>query len=51
MVSINDVQLIGFVTSEVRQLPVINMPEDQVSVYLPMSYQLGGYTVYISKKI
>jgi len=24
--------------------------EDMVSVYLPMSYQIGGYTVYIPKK-
>ncbi len=25
------------------------MPEDKVAVYLPLSYQLGGYTVYLSK--
>ena len=49
MVSINDVQLIGFITGDIGELPGVNMAEDKVAVYLPMSYQLGGYTVYLSK--
>jgi len=49
MVSINNIQLIGFITGEIGELPGINTSDDKVAVYLPMSYQLGGYTVYLSK--
>ena len=49
MVSINDVQLIGFITGDIGELSGVNMAEDKVAVYLPMSYQIGGYTVYISR--
>jgi len=47
MVTINDMQLIGFVTGELRDVPGIADPNDKVAVYLPMSYQLGGFTVYL----
>ncbi len=43
-------KLIGFVTRESMQhldLPVDN--EQTVAVYLPMSYQIGGYTAYIDR--
>ena len=30
-------------------MPNDMVSEDTVAVYLPMSYQIGGYTVYISK--
>lgn len=42
----NDVQLIGFVTSENVTLGDQN---DLVTVYLPMSYQIGGYTIYVPR--
>lgn len=49
MVTINNIQLIGFITGETDDLPGIKMPDDKVAVYLPLSYQIGGYTVYLSK--
>jgi len=49
MVTLNEIQLIGFVTGEIGDLEGIDMPEDKVPVYLPLSYQIGGYTVYVSK--
>ena len=49
MVTLNEIQLIGFITGEIGNLEGIDMPEDKVAVYLPLSYQLGGYTVYLSK--
>lgn len=47
LVRLNDhMRVVGFVTSN-------NVPYDtdreSVAVYLPMSYQIGGYTVYIPK--
>jgi uncharacterized membrane protein len=42
----DDMRVIGFVTGN-------NMPyeteEESVAVYMPMSYQIGGYTVYMPK--
>lgn len=42
----DEVRVIGFVTGS-------NVPykaeEESVAVYMPMSYQIGGYTVYIPK--
>jgi uncharacterized membrane protein len=49
MVTLNDMQLIGFITGEIGNLPGIENKQDKVAVYLPMSYQLGGFTVYLSK--
>jgi len=49
MVTLNEIQLIGFITGEIGDLEGIDRPEDKVAVYLPLSYQLGGYTVYLSK--
>lgn len=41
-----DMRVVGFVTSD-------NVPydatEESVAVYLPMSYQIGGYTIFIPK--
>jgi uncharacterized membrane protein len=48
----NDVQIIGFVTSE--DIPAVNaaVGEDSlVAVYLPFSYQLGGFTVYLPARL
>ena len=42
-------KLIGFVTQEHAKTLGIGGGEDLVAVYLPMSYQIGGYTIYISR--
>lgn len=47
LVPFGDAQLIGFVTSnQVRDFP---NSDKLAAVYLPMSYQMGGYTIYIDK--
>ena len=42
-------RVMGFVTQEHATLPGIGTDEDLVAIYLPMSYQIGGYTVYLPK--
>jgi uncharacterized membrane protein len=42
-------KLIGFVTQEHANTIGIGGGEDLVAVYLPMSYQIGGYTVYLPR--
>jgi uncharacterized membrane protein len=42
-------RLIGFVTQEHAKTLGIGGDDDLVAVYLPMSYQIGGYTIYISR--
>ena len=42
-------KLIGFVTQEHANTLGIGGGEDLVAVYLPMSYQIGGYTVYVPR--
>jgi uncharacterized membrane protein len=43
-----DMQLIGFVTREdLTDLPEEIGGQNKIAVYLPMSYQLGGYTVIV----
>ncbi len=51
LVSFGDIRLIGFVTREhLDALPGGVPPEDNtVAVYLPMSYQIGGYTLYLPR--
>lgn len=41
--------LIGFVTQENATLPGVGTDDSLVAVYLPMSYQIGGYTVYLPR--
>ena len=49
-VSIGDARVIGFLTAETSEsLPGEASLQGLVSVYLPMSYQIGGYTVYVAK--
>ena len=49
-VRIQDMRLIGFVTTEEAQgLPAGGAGEKIIGVYLPMSYGIGGYTVYLPK--
>ncbi len=43
-------QLIGFVTREqFADLPFTPSAEDPVAVYLPMSYMIGGYTLFLPR--
>jgi len=42
-----DMQLIGFVTGELSGQSLFG--GDKVGVYLPMSYQIGGFTVYVER--
>lgn len=50
MVSIADTRALGFLTSEhVKDMPGISLSDDIVAVYMPMSYQLGGYTLYVPR--
>jgi uncharacterized membrane protein len=51
VVEIQGMRLVGFVTQESARLPG-GLPEgagDRIAVYLPMSYQLGGYTLYLER--
>ena len=46
----SDMRLMGFVTRDhFSDLPDGVGGEDEVAVYLPMSYQIGGYTVFIPR--
>ena len=42
-------KMIGFVTQEHANTLGIGGGEDLVAVYLPMSYQIGGYTIYLPR--
>jgi uncharacterized membrane protein len=43
-------ELLGFVTREdFSQLPVPLTVEDPIAVYLPLSYQIGGYTLFLPR--
>jgi uncharacterized membrane protein len=42
-------RLIGFVTQEHANTLGLGGGDDLVAVYLPMSYQIGGYTVYLPR--
>src|SRR6478609_11572426 len=42
-------KLIGFVTQEHANTLGIGGGEDLVAVYLPMSYMIGGYTIYLPR--
>ena len=43
-------QVIGFVTREqFDDLPFIPSADDPVAVYMPMSYQIGGYTLFLPR--
>jgi uncharacterized membrane protein len=44
------VKLIGFVTLRDLGRFGLGVEDDAVAVYLPMSYQIGGYTLFISRR-
>jgi uncharacterized membrane protein len=45
-----DFQLLGFVTRETfHDLPFKPEADDPVAVYCPMSYQIGGYTLFLPR--
>ena len=47
-----DMRLLGFLTrSDFSDMPKGVGNEDEVAVYLPMSYQVGGYTVLLPRKL
>ena len=47
----SDFRLIGFVTrDDLSTLPGGLGSKDEIAVYLPMSYQIGGYTVLIPRQ-
>lgn len=42
-------RLLGFITrKDYAELGLKNGPKDEVAVYIPMSYQMGGFTILIS---
>lgn len=50
-VSYNGMELIGFVTqTDQQRLPESFREQDKVLVYLPMSYMIGGFTVFIASE-
>jgi uncharacterized membrane protein len=51
-VEVGGAHLVGFVTQEHADLPgaVPGRDGGRVAVYLPMSYQLGGYTLYLDRE-
>lgn len=53
MIQLPDIplRLLGFVTLEnLRGLDPAQETSDEVAVYLPMSYQIGGYTVLVPRR-
>ncbi len=44
----NGAQLVGFITDEALEA-FADVGQDRVAVYLPMSYQVGGYTLLVPK--
>lgn len=45
-----DLRLLGFVTRENNNDNAgLTLPDDVIAVYFPMSYQIGGFTVYLPR--
>ena len=50
-VNINGIQAIGFITQEDEdRLPEVFRGEDSVLVFLPMSYMMGGHTIFVPRE-
>ena len=44
-------ELVGLLTQDqLEKIEGINFELDKVAVFIPMSYALGGYTIFVSKK-
>ena len=43
-------QLVGFLTQDAGKIAGTEIGDDRVAVYLQMSYQLGGYTVFVPRE-
>ena len=50
LVSVGPGKVLGFVTQEHATIPGVGTDESLVAVYLPMSYQIGGYTLYLPRE-
>ncbi len=50
MVRVGPGRMIGFVTQEHAALPGFVTGRELVAVYLPMSYQIGGHTIYLPRE-
>lgn len=48
-VQIQGFRLVGFVMQEQAALPGVEVEARQIAVYLPMSYQIGGFTLYLDR--
>ena len=47
----NEMRLIGFVTQPVVSIPLSDANSgDLIGVYMPLSYQIGGYTIYLPRE-
>ena len=44
-------KILGFVTAESSAALGFGSPDDAVAVYLPMSYMVGGYTVFLPRHL
>ncbi|MBT8118839.1 MAG: DUF502 domain-containing protein [Gammaproteobacteria bacterium] len=50
-VTYNGAEMIGFITqTDQKKLPESFREQDKVLVYLPMSYMIGGFTVFIPRE-
>lgn len=45
----DDFQVVGIVTNEQPENVLDSSVQDKIAVYLPMSYQIGGYTIFIDR--
>jgi len=46
----DEARLLGLITTETPQRFLPDDGQDRIAVYLPMSYQIGGFTVYIPRE-
>ena len=46
----NDMRLLGFVTQQQLAVPIED-DEELIGIYLPMSYMIGGFTMYLPRKL
>ena len=45
-----DIQMIGLITQSEPESFLGNEGDERIGVYLPMSYQIGGFTVYVDRE-